>query len=156
MTDAAVAQSAAQRRCPATGTSIAQAWDDERRHLAPLPILPQPFDHVATREVGADALVHFEGRQYSVPFAHVGRRVELRGAAGVVQILADQAIIAEHPRHTERRLVLAPAHYDGPSTLTVIAPLPLGRVGQRLQELAAMPVEHRPLDLYAALAEVAR
>jgi transposase len=156
MTDAVVAQSAAQRRCPATGTSIWQAWEEERRHLAPLPILPQPFDHVATREVGADGLVHFEGRQYSVPFPQVGRRVELRGAAGVVQILADQAIIAEHPRHTERRLVLDPAHYEGPSTPSVIAPMPLGRLGQRLQELAAMPVEHRPIDLYAALAEVAR
>lgn len=156
MTDAVVMQSASQRRCPATGTSIAQAWQDERRHLAPLPILPQPFDHVATRVVGDDALVHFEGRQYSVPFAHVGRRVELRGAAGVVQILAEQSIIAEHPRHSERRLIIDPAHYEGRSTSTVRAPTPLGRLGQRLQQLAAMPVEQRPIDLYAALAEVAR
>ena len=29
-------------------------------------------------------------------------------------------------------------------------------LGQRLQALAAMPVERRPIDLYAALAEVAR
>jgi hypothetical protein len=29
-------------------------------------------------------------------------------------------------------------------------------MGRRLQELAAMPVQHRPLDLYAALAEAAR
>jgi transposase len=154
--DAAVEQSARRRCCPATGSSVWEAWQDERRHLAPLPILPQPFDHIATREVGDDALVHFEGRQYSVPFAHVGRRVELRGAAGVVQILAEQAIIAEHPRRTDRRLVIDPAHYEGRSTLTVIAPTPLGRLGRRLQELAAMPVEHRPIDLYAALAEVAR
>jgi transposase len=155
-TDAVVEQSARRRRCPATGSSIWDAWQDERRHLAPLPILPQPFDHVATRPVGDDALVHFEGRQYSVPFAHVGRLVELRGAAGVVQILAGASIIAEHPRHTERRLVIDPAHYEGRSTPTVIAPTPLGRLGQRLQALAAMPVERRPIDLYAALAEVAR
>ncbi len=93
--DIAVEHSARRRRCPATGSSIWEAWQDERRHLAPLPILPQPFDHVATRPVGDDALVHLEGRQYSVPFPHVGRRVELRGAAGVVQILADVSIIAE-------------------------------------------------------------
>ena len=49
-------------------------------HLGPLPILPQPFDHVATRTVGEDALVHFEGRQYSVPFVYLGCQVELRGA----------------------------------------------------------------------------
>jgi transposase len=156
MTDAAVLQSAYQRRCPVTGGSVLAAWEDERHHLAPLPHLPQPFDHVATRPVGDDALGHFEGRQDSVPFRHVGRRVELRGAAGVVQILADAAIIAEHPRHTERRLVLDPAHYEGRSTPTVLAPTPLGRLGRRLQELAALPVERRPLDLYAAVAEVAR
>jgi hypothetical protein len=97
-TDVTVEQSARRRRCPATGSSIWEAWQDERRYLATLPTLPQPFDHVATRQVGDDALVHFEGHQYSVPFAHVGCRVELRGATGVVQILAEHAIIAEHPR----------------------------------------------------------
>src|SRR5262245_31268879 len=131
MTDAAVEQSARRRRCPATGSSVWEARQEERRYLAALPILPQPFDHVATRHVSDDALVHFEGRQYSVPFAHVGRHVELRGAAAVVQILAEHSIIAEHPRRTERRLVIDPAHYEGPSTPTVIAPTPLGRLGQR-------------------------
>jgi hypothetical protein len=38
----------------------------------------------------------------------------------------------------------------------VLPPVPLGKMGRRLQELWAMPVERRPLDLYAALAEVAR
>jgi hypothetical protein len=151
-----VERSARRRRCPATGSSVWEAWQEERRHLAPLPLLPQPFDQVATRPVGVDALVHFEGRQYSVPFAYLGRRVEVRGAAGVVQILADQAIIAEHPRHTERRLVIDPGHYEGASTQRVLAPTPLGRLGRRMQELAAIPVERRPIDLYAELAEVAR
>lgn len=52
--------------------------------------------------------------------------------------------------------MIDPAHYEGRSTPTVIAPTPLGRLGQRLQALAATPVERRPIDLYAALAEVAR
>jgi hypothetical protein len=34
--------------------------------------------------------------------------------------------------------------------------MPLGRFGRRLQEIASMPPTQRPLDLYAALAEVAR
>ena len=46
--------------------------------------------------------------------------------------------------------------YDGPSTERVIAPPPLGRMGRRLQELAAAPVMRRSIELYAALAEVAR
>jgi hypothetical protein len=73
-----------------------------------------------------------------------------------VQVLADQRVIAQHPRHTERRLLVDDAHYEGPGTATVQPPTPLGRMGRRLQELAAMPVQHRPLDLYAALAEAAR
>jgi hypothetical protein len=100
--------------------------------------------------------VAFEGRQYSVPFIWLGKTVELRGTAARVQILADARIIAEHPRHTAARLVIDPTHYEGPGTRFVQAPTPLGRLGQRLQELAFVPVERRPLDLYAALAEVAR
>jgi hypothetical protein len=38
----------------------------------------------------------------------------------------------------------------------VLPPTPLGRMGRRLQEIALMPPEQRPLDIYAALAEVAR
>lgn len=156
-TDAEVERRARKRICPATGTSVWEAWCEERRHLAPLPLLPQPFDLVATRQVGGDALVSFEGRQYSVPFAQVGREVEVRGTAGGVQILAGAAIVAEHPpRGTAHRLVIDSAHYDGPGTPQVQAPTPLGRLGRRLQEIAALPVAHRPVDLYAALAEVAR
>jgi hypothetical protein len=53
-------------------------------------------------------------------------------------------------------VVIDPAHCEGRSTPTVVAPTPLGRLGRRLQELAAVPVEQRPIDLHAALAEVAR
>jgi hypothetical protein len=91
-----------------------------------------------------------------VPFAHVGRRVEVRGCASTVQILADNAIVAVHPRHGPARLVIDPAHYDGPSTPRVQVPPPLGRLGQRLQALAQAPVAHRAIELYAQLAEVAR
>jgi hypothetical protein len=65
-------------------------------------------------------------------------------------------IIATHPRHTSARLVIDQAHYDGPSTDRVTAPPPLGRMGARIQELAFTPVAQRSIDLYAALAEVAR
>lgn len=155
-TDEAVQDSARRRRCPATGGSVFEAWQAEQTALAPLPILPVPFDEVATRRVGRDGLVAFEGRQYSVPFAYLGRTVEVRGGVGCVQGLADQQVIARHPRHTGQRLLIDPAHYEGPATDTVQPPTPLGRMGRRLQELAAMPVQQRPLDLYAALAEVAR
>ncbi len=156
-TDERVAARAWERRCPATGTSVAEAWARERPLLTPLPeTAPEPFDVVVTRTVGRDGLVSFEGRQYSVPFQLAGDTVEVRGIAGAVQVLKACQVVALHPRGTERRLLLDPRHYDGPDSARVIAPPPLGRMGARLQELAAAPVARRSLDLYAALAEVAR
>jgi hypothetical protein len=103
-----------------------------------------------------DALVSFEGRQYSVPFAHVGRCVEVRGCANTVQVLAGNRIVAIHPRRSTARLLIDPAHYDGPPTERVMPPPPLGKMGQLLREIAAEPVVHRSIDLYAQLLEVAR
>ena len=155
-TDERMAASAARRRCPATGTSVADAWAQERRFLAPLPPLPEPFDVVVHRRVGRDCMVHFEGRAYSVPFALIQRQVEVRGTCGWVQILAGCEVVAEHARHTAARVVIDPSHFEGEATDEVVPPLPLGRMGRRLQEIAAMAPEVRPLDLYADLAAVAR
>ena len=141
---------------PCLPYSVWEAWHEERPFLQPTPLLPQPFDLVATRRVGRDCLVAFEGRQYSVPFRLLGQTVEVRGAAGRIQVLTEREVVAEHPRHTDARLVIDQRHYDGPATNRVKPPTPLGRMGRRLQELALMPVERRPIDLYAALAEVAR
>lgn len=73
-----------------------------------------------------------------------------------MQIVAEGEIVAEHERCRDRRIVIDPAHFEGPSTEEVRAPMPLGRMGRRLTEIAAMAPERRPVDLYAALAEVAR
>jgi hypothetical protein len=156
-TDAAVRRSAERRICPATGLSVFDSWLAEQKHLQPLPErLPEPFDLVGQRRVGIDATVHFEGRTYSVPFVWAEQTVELRGCASTVQIWAEGRLVGEHPRRTRARIVLDPRHYEGPSTQQVEAPVPLGRMGRKLQEIWAMVPEHRPIDLYAALAEVAR
>ncbi len=133
-----------------------EVFQEEQRVLAVLPILPEPFDLVATRSVEHDCLVHFDRHSYSVPFQYLDQRVEARGCAGVVQILAEGRVVATHPRHTPERIVIDPRHYEGEETAEVIPPPPLGRMGQRLQEIMSMVPEQRPLDLYAALAGVAR
>ena len=66
--------------------------------------------------------------------------------------LDDGASVIKPPQ----RLLLEPSHYEGAGDQRVTPPVPLGRMGQRLQEILGMPVEKRPLDLYAALAEVSR
>lgn len=155
-TDERVVRESARRICPATGTSVGEAWAEEKPLLQPVPLLPEPFDVVATRPVALDCTVALEGRRYPVPFALVGRQVEIRGCARVVQICADGQIVAQYPRHGRERIVIDPRCYEGPPTATVLPPMPLGRMGRRLQEIAAMAPQQRPLDLYAALAEVSR
>jgi transposase len=142
---------------PLTGRSVWETWQEERKLLRPLPeILPEPFDVVVSRPVHRDCRVHFEGRQYPVPFALVGQRVEVRGCARTVQIVQGDRIVREYPRGTAALVLVDATCYEGEATDRVLAPQPLGRMGRKLQEIWDTPVEHRPLDLYAALAEVAR
>ncbi len=61
-----------------------------------------------------------------------------------------------YPRGTAERILINDACYEGEATARVSKPKPLGRMARKLRELAAMPVEVRPVNLYAELAEVAR
>jgi hypothetical protein len=146
-----------RHRCPVTGTTIAEAHRAERALLQAVPSVQEPFDCVVARRVTRDCLVSFEGRRYSVPFASVGRVVEVRGTAQHVVIVADGHELARHARHTAARLVLVATHYEGESTATVRAPTPLGRRAQL--QLATMPglptpaTVARPLSAYIALVE---
>ena len=148
----------AQRRCPITGTPIAEALTAERALLQPMPDLHELFDCVVARRVSRDCLVSFESRRYSVPFAWIGRQVEIRGTVQHVVIWAEGQEIARHPRRTRRTLVLEPAHYEGDSTPAVTAPTPLGRRAQL--QLSARPYRAllpppegvtRPLTQYLTL-----
>jgi len=142
--------------CPATGQTVDESWQAELEGLRPLPILPEPFDVAVTRRVGRDCLVAFEGRQYAVPFQHAYSPVEVRGCAGVVQIWAEGRVLKEYRRGTDERLLMDADCFEGEATDRVTPPPPLGRMGKKLQEIYELPVEARPLDLYAALSEVAR
>jgi transposase len=158
-TDADRAARASKRICPVTGLSVAASWEAEKPFLRSLPeLLPEPFDLVKTAPVHKDCIVHFEGRSYAVPFLYSGRTVEVRGCSGRVQILDPQTatVLISYDRHTQERILIEPACYEGPGTAQVIPPKPLGRMARKLQEIASLPVERRPMDLYAALAEVAR
>lgn len=156
-TDESVVASARRRLCPATGLSVWESFEAEQKLLTPLPeFLPEPFDRVAQRRVSREATLSFEGRTYSVPFRFADQVLEVRGCTATVQMWAEGAIVASHPRRTRWRLVIDPRHYEGASTERVEAPVPLGRMGRRMQEILAMTPERRPIDQYAAYAEVAR
>ena len=152
--------------CPITGTSVREAFDAERHVLQPVPLMSDPFDVVVSRRVQRDCLVSFEGRRYSVPFAWVGRHVEILGTLRHVVIRSSAGEIARHPRHTRELLVLDATHYEGESTDRVIRPTPLGVRGRlqvaglsgaSLRSLLLVPEQiRRPLDAYVQLVEAAR
>lgn len=154
--------------CPVTGTSVAEAFRAEQHALQPLPNLVEPFDVVVTRRVSRDCLVSFEGRRYSVPFAWVGRPVDVWGTLRHVVIRGAGEELARHARGTPARLLLDPAHYEGPSTDRVERPTPLGHRA-RLQVAGLSGTSHRallltpspeqitrPLDDYVRLVEALR
>lgn len=152
-------------KCPITGTRVEAALQAERAHLQPLSRIGEPFDVIVSRRVSLDCLISFEGRRYSVPFAWVGRVVEVLGTARQVVIRAGREEVARHPRHTEALLVLDPAHFEGESTDRVLAPTPLGQRGRlqvaglssasarALERFPAATQVQRPIDAYAALVE---
>lgn len=141
--------------CPSTGKSVYETLIEERKSLRPLPSeMPEPFDIIVTRKVHNDCLVNFEGHSYSVPFQYVGSFVQVRGCAGKVKIFKDQKLIATHPRHTERLLVIDQSHYEGKSTKDVASPEKLGKVTRALLECFDIPVEKRAVKVYEKLVEV--
>ncbi|RMF05939.1 MAG: IS21 family transposase [Alphaproteobacteria bacterium] len=154
--------------CPVTGTAVLEAWQAERRTLQPLPTMAEPFDVVVSRRVSPDCLISFEGRRYSVPFAWVGRHVEVWGTLKHVVIRGGGREVARHARHSRARLLIDPAHYEGASTERVERPTPLGRRARlqvagmrsaaRRALLDAPPRAEitRPLEAYARLVEVLR
>ncbi|HZD05285.1 MAG TPA: IS21 family transposase, partial [Longimicrobiales bacterium] len=155
-------------RCPATGTTVAEAHQAERFALQPVPETCEPFDVVVARRVSRDCLVAFEGRRYSVPFPWVGRDVEVMGTLADVVVRGAGEVIARHPRGTRALLVIDPGHYEGSSTDRVLRPTPLGhRARLQLAGLSAPSLSHfyllpepgavvRPIDTYARLVEAVR
>lgn len=146
-TDEKIDARAHNRRCPATGTTVAEAWKVEKRQLTPLPDpLPIRFDVADSRKVGIDRLVSFEGeedrktiqwtvfptQEYSVPITLIGESVEVRGIAEAVLVLKSCEVAAEHLCGTDARLLIDQSHFDGESDGRVIAPPPLGKMGQKV------------------------
>jgi len=154
-TDAFVAEEAKRRRCPATGQTVAEAWAAERELLRPADSLPEVFDVVVERKVGKDCMVNFEGRSYSVPFYLAWQPVEVRGGAGEVSFWHQGRQVARHPRRTPELILINQEHFEGEATGTHRPPLPLGRVGRSILELAEAPVALRAVDYYQQLMEVA-
>jgi transposase len=83
------------------GATIRDAWTQERAHLMPM---PTPFDGYVElpARVSSTSLVSVARNRYSVPCAWAGHRVSVRLYPERIVIVADQGVIAEHPRAVDR------------------------------------------------------
>lgn len=148
-TDERIAERADRLICPVTGKSIRESFELERSHLRALPaVLPTPFDVQVSRVVRRDCTVSFEGRHYSVPFALVGRSVSVRGCETTVEIYSGTERVATFPRHTQCRTLIDQAHYEGPSTDEVTAPVPLGEVARQIVMARSWEAPRRSISVY--------
>lgn len=81
--------------------SLQEAWEHEQAQLMPV---PTPFDgyvEVPAR-VSSTSLVSVARNRYSVPCAWAGHRVSVRLYPERVVVVADQSIVAEHVRASDR------------------------------------------------------
>jgi transposase len=83
------------------GVTIREAWTQERPHLMPM---PAPFDGYVElpARVSSTSLVTVARNRYSVPCTWAGHRVSVRLYPERVAIVANQEVIAEHPRAVDR------------------------------------------------------
>lgn len=92
--------------------SIGARWQEERPHLQPLPA--HPFACCISREVTLNGYgqVTFDTNRYSVPADKARKQLTLRAYPFEIEVLADNQIIAVHPRcYGRKEDILDPLHY---------------------------------------------
>jgi transposase len=157
-------------------------WLEEKEYLYPLP----PTDHlprvVESRLVHIDSTISVGGNRYTVPVAHVGKRVWASLGDGDLQVYDEAGkLVARHPLSDGKcGLVIDEAHYDELRRKKKTLPLPalerefLGKFSEagkfldalkrevrsvapiHLREILALARRYRAKDVAAALEEALR
>jgi len=70
----------------------------DRPALLPLPTSPYVFEEWSYARVGIDYHVEFDGHYYSVPYALVKKKVEIRATAATVEVLFQHNRVASHAK----------------------------------------------------------
>ncbi len=99
--------------------TIAAVWQLEQPSLM---AVSRPFDGFVeyTKRVTPTCLVHFERNRYSVPASFANRLVSLRVYADRLVMVAEMAVIAEHPRIFNRHHRLGVTRYEWQHYLSVL------------------------------------
>jgi transposase len=93
--------------------TVAEAFEEEKPLLLPLPIHPFDTDLVRPIRSGKTIYVRFDLNDYSIPPAMVGRTLTLVASFSAVRLLDGATEVASHRRSYDRhQLILDPAHQD--------------------------------------------
>jgi transposase len=93
----------------------------DRPALRPLPPTPYAFAEWRQAKVHRDYHVQVEQSLYSVPYALIGRIVDVRLAAATVEVFHDGKLVAAHPRAHGARHVSTQADHRAPAHAALIA-----------------------------------
>lgn len=105
-------QDAQSHGVPHTTETVAEVYARERAVLHPLPDAPFEACRLQAATVSKLSTVPFETNQYSVPSRYVGQAAWVKGFVDRVIVVAQNEVIAEHRRCTEReQMVLELDHY---------------------------------------------
>jgi len=100
------------RRMRGQTQSIAELWDYEKPQLLPLPASDYRACRSQAVKVNPYSQVVFETNRYSVPVAYARRQLVLRAYPFRIEVLAQEQIVATHPRCFGREQdVFEPLHY---------------------------------------------
>lgn len=108
-----IAHIAHARKVPGdpTGQLVADALEEERSRLLPLPEHEFECEHVRGVAAGKTPYVRFEGNHYSIPHDQVRRVLTLIASEHIVRIVDGVTEVAHHTRSYERgETVEDPAH----------------------------------------------
>lgn len=91
-----------RKMVPYTKEAVAQMWEKEKEYLHPLP--KQRFEacKLVSCQVNKTSLITIETNQYSVPCGYVSQAVWAKIFVDRVIVVAQNQVIAEHPRSYER------------------------------------------------------
>jgi transposase len=94
---------AAERRCPADATlTVAQAFEQEREQLLPLPHDPFATEERVEVAVGKTPYLRFDLNDYSVPHDRVRRTLTVLASLTTVRVYDRHELVATHPRSFSR------------------------------------------------------
>lgn len=91
--------------------TVAEHFSFEADTLRPLPVEPFEVGVVVPHRVDRKSRVSVRGCLYSVPAAHVGKRLDVRVGAETIEILDGPLVLARHARGLKGDEVLALDHY---------------------------------------------